>query len=86
VRSLQPGGSRRLAAGSFRTEHQCDYWDPLLGAVAGGGTDACGSPNPSGAHAPLAAVELPFALASAADAQAALRAPSDRAMASGDRR
>lgn len=37
VQSLRPAGSRGLAAGAYRTEHQCDYWDRLLSAVGGGG-------------------------------------------------
>jgi para-nitrobenzyl esterase len=36
VQSLRPGGSVPLATGTFRTQHQCEYWDGLLGAVGGG--------------------------------------------------
>jgi para-nitrobenzyl esterase len=33
IQSLRPGGTRTLPQGAFTSEHQCDYWDPLLSAV-----------------------------------------------------
>lgn len=33
AQSLQPGGSVGLAPGAFETEHQCSYWNALLGAI-----------------------------------------------------